>query len=382
MDFRPDDEQRALVDAARTFVTRELEPLFAPYSPDEPYPKEVMLEAFSRMQPFGYLGGTIPEELGGLGMSLTTYGMLLEALPHPIFISTFITGTVSGNIARASGPVREKYLPDLLTGRRIGAAAITEPNVGSYPAAAETTAVQDGDSWIINGTKMFISNGAIADVVTVTASLDRSLGAKGLATFIVDKDESPFEARYIPTIGERNDFLGELTFRDCRIPLDNLIVPEGNAYAATLKGFQTARGYVALTAVHVAQLAIDAAVQYAKDRPQFGKPIASFQMIQDMLAEMQTECDAARLLAYRALDATDRGERVPHWASMAKWYATEMAVRVTGKAVQIHGAYGLTEEFPVSRYYRDARMLTIPDGTTQIQKLIIGREMTGIDAIR
>jgi alkylation response protein AidB-like acyl-CoA dehydrogenase len=240
--------------------------------------------------------------------------------------------------------------------------------------------VLDGDDYVINGTKMWISNGTIADYVIVVATTDSSKGRDGICQLLVEKEVSPFESREIKKLGVKAFPTAELVFKDCRVPKGNLLVAPGKGFKATKRDLAFARCNASIASVGIAQAALDAAVRYAKGRIQFGKPIGKFQLIQEMLADMAMELDAARFLAYRAFSLLDKGDLPMKEASMAKAYATEAAVRIASKSIQIHGSYGLAEEFPVERYFRDARVYTIPDGTTEIQKLVVGREMLGLSA--
>jgi alkylation response protein AidB-like acyl-CoA dehydrogenase len=268
-----------------------------------------------------------------------------------------------------------------LNGDTIACSAITEPNVGSDTAGIETTAVLDGDSYVINGTKTWISNGTIADYVVVTLKvLDPKTGARTPAQILVDKAQSPFVAREIHKLGVRSFPTAELFFEDCRVPKEHLLVSRENPEEASISSLNFARANAAISAVGVAQAALDAAVKYAKERVQFGKKIGQFQLIQEMIADMSAEIEASRLLAYKAFFCLGKGMRCYKECSIAKAFATEAAIRVTSKAIQVHGAYGLSEEYPVERYFRDARCYTIPDGTTQVQQLIIGRETLGMRA--
>jgi alkylation response protein AidB-like acyl-CoA dehydrogenase len=229
---------------------------------------------------------------------------------------------------------------------------------------------------------MWITNGSFADLCILLCNFAPEKGYKGLARIIVDRNVSPWEARAIPTMGDdgRIPAVGELAFEDCRVPKENLLGAPGEGLKQTLIEFQTARCLVAIGSIIFAKRAVDAAVRYAKERTQFERPIGQFQLIQDMIADMVTLTDASRLLTYRALAQVAKGVRCPKETSMAKFYATEAAVKVTSMAIQIHGAYGLSREYPVERLFRGARMMTIPDGTTQIQKLIVAREALGMQA--
>jgi alkylation response protein AidB-like acyl-CoA dehydrogenase len=253
--------------------------------------------------------------------------------------------------------------------------------VGSDVKAIQTRASLDGDDYVINGTKMWISNGTIADYVVVTCSLDRAKGREGIIQLLVERDVSPFASREIHKLGVRSFPTAELNFDDCRVPKENLLRAPGQGFERAMTGLNCARANAAIAAVGIAQAAIDAAISYAQQRTQFGKHIGKFQLIQEMIADMIADVDASRLLAYRAFFLMDKGVRCFKEASLAKAFATEAAVRVTSKAIQVHGAYGLAEEYPVERYFRDARCYTIPDGTTEIQKLIVAREALGMSAI-
>jgi alkylation response protein AidB-like acyl-CoA dehydrogenase len=335
--------------------------------------------------PFGYVGTLVPEEQGGPGLTHMDWAILFEEL-RGAYAS--LGGMVGINSAGTKGiaesknvTVRDRILPDLLAGDKIICSCITEPNVGSNAAGIETRAVLDGDQYVINGTKTWISNGSIADYCVVVASIDRSKGSAGLIQILVEKEVSPFKVRELHKMGCRSFPTSEVIFEDCRVPKENLLRVPGEGFKQTVQSLNFARANAAIASVGIAQASIDAAVQYAKERHQFGKPIGKFQLIQQMIADMVIEVDAARLLAYRAFYLMDKGVPCMKETSIAKAFATEMACRVTSKAIQIHGAYGLSEEYVVERYFRDARVYTIPDGTTQIQQLIIGREMLGMSAI-
>jgi alkylation response protein AidB-like acyl-CoA dehydrogenase len=261
------------------------------------------------------------------------------------------------------------------------AAAITEPDVGSDTAGIKTSAVLDGDYYIINGTKEWISNGSICDVCNVLVQTDKTKGPLGIRMILVEKEISPFRTRDLPKLGLHAFPTSELGFEDCRVPRENMSDLSAEvAYSTLMKGFDIARPMWALHATGISQAAIDASINYAKERFQFGRPIGKFQLIQNMIYEMITETEAGQLLGYRALDLADKGERCRKEASMAKAYATEAAVRVTSMAIEIHGAMGLSQDLALERYFRDARTWTIPDGTTEIQKLIVAGEVLGIRA--
>lgn len=383
MDFELTDEQRMLKESARRLQEQEIAPYMARFPEDEPMTPDEIKAALKKFIPLGYLGSTIPEEYGGSGLDFMTYVLLMEEIDPLFFIPVMITGGAAEQIYNLGNEEQRKtYLPALLNADKIGCTGITEPNVGSNPSFIETRAVEDGDAWVINGSKTWISNGAFCDICLVLANADPGQGRKGLNYFIVDKETSPFESRPIPIIGDeaRMPEVGQLTFEDCRVPRANVIGHPGEGLKETMILFQQARCLVALNSVIYAQRALEAAVRYAKERTQFGKPIGQFQLIQAMIADMAALTDAARLLTYRASAQVDKGGRFHREASIAKFYATEAAVKVTSMAVQVHGAYGLSTEYPVEKLFRRARVMTIPDGTTQIQKLVVAREMLGMSA--
>lgn len=382
MDFEFSETERLLADTARRVAAREVEPVLSAHLPDQPLPKAAMLELYKSVAPLGYFGARIPESEGGSGLTYILLGILNEMLPPVLSLSLLGHESTVKRIQMGGSPEQKaRFLPDLLAGRKISGTATSEPNVGSDPRGIETAAVPDGDHYVLNGTKLWTTNGSILDTALVVASLGKDRAGWNLITrFIVDREESPFESREIPTIGLQQGHLSELVFRDCRVPKVNLLGKPGDAHSALTFTWLANRANMGLIGVHLAQRALDASVAYAKERVQFGKPIGSFQLVQEMLAEMSTLTDASRLLCYRALARLDRGVWCHRESSMAKAYATEAAVRVTNLAIQIHGSYGLTKEFPLERWARDARMLTLPDGTTQIQQLIIGRELLGLRA--
>ncbi len=384
MDFEWTEEQKMIKANARDFLEREIAPVVDEYERKGPMSKEDAVGFIKQLIPFGYYLGALPEEYGGSSLDHKTEGLLFEELSR-VWVS--LTGLVF--IARGlphtlvhlgTDDQRERFLSRALAVEILGCGAITEPNAGSDAASIETTAVLDGDHYVINGTKTWISNGSIADVATVVAVTDKEKGRAGMSQIMVEKEVSPFGVRELHKLGQRAFPTAELSFMDCRVPKENLLGEPGLGYQRTMVRFEAARSLLALMAVGVSQAAIDAAIKYAQERKQFGRPIGSFQMIQEMIADMIAATQASRLLAYWALDLIDKGERCRWQSSLAKSFATERAVEVTSKAIQIHGAMGLSDEYPVERYFRDARTMTIPDGATQIQKLIIGREVVGIRA--
>jgi len=384
MDFEFTDEQKMLKETARKLMEKEIIPIADEYDKKKSLLDRTLLKKLlDKLAPLGYLAALIPEEEGGAGLDHIGWAILGEEL----FRAYASLGGVVGiqNTHRmiylmGTPEQKRKYLPSLFSGEKIICSAITEPNVGSNPIMIETTATLKGNEYILNGTKTWISNGTISDIAMVVAQTQKGAGPFGLCHLIVEKEVSPYEARDLPKLGLRSFPTAELVFQDCRVPRENLLVAPGQGLKETLRSFESARAGMAIGSVGMAQAAIDASVRYAKERVQFGKPIGSFQLIQEMIADMVAETEAARLLAYRAHFLLDKKVRCDRETSMAKFYATEAAVRVTSMAIQIHGAYGLSEEYPVERYFRDARSFTIPDGTTQIQKMIVARRVLGLSA--
>lgn len=358
MDFEFTDEQRMLKETVRRYMEEKIVPIADEYDRKGPLRKEDAHRFLKDLKPFGYVGTLVPERYSGPGLSHMDWAILHEELRRAYASlggMVGITSSSSRGISESENePLKERVLPGLLNGDTISCTAITEPNVGSDAAGIETRVVLDGDHYVINGTKMWISNGTIADYVVVVATVDRSKRAAGICQVLVERDVSPFESREIPKMGVKSFPTAELVFEDCRVPKENLLKAPGEGFKRALRGLTFARCNAAIASVGIAQAAIDASIRYAKERTQFGKFIGQFQLIQEMIAEMIAEVEAARLLAYRAFLLLDKGERCLKEASIAKAYATEAAAEVTSKAVQIHGAYGLSEEYPVERFFRDA----------------------------
>ena len=386
MDFELTTRQKVLKDAAREVMEKEIIPIADEWDKNKLlHDRKRLKELLDKIIPLGYIGATLSKELGGYGLDYVTYGILTEEL----FRAWGSLGMIA-NLQNGLGSIhmfgtpeqQKKFIPPMLKCEMILCMGITEPNVGSNPSEIETVATLDGDSYIINGTKAWITNGSLSDICIVIAQTKRGSGASGLCHLIIERKDSPYEARELPKIGMRSCNSAELYFNNCRVPKENLLVPPGEGLKGILLGFEIMRSLMTMGATGMSQAAIDASIRYAKQRHQFGKPIGGFQLIQEMIAEMIVETEICRLLGLRALSLIDKGVRCDSEASMAKFYSVEAAVRVTYKAIQIHGAMGLSEELPLERYFRDARTWTIPDGTTQIQKLIVGRNALGISAIR
>jgi len=379
MSFELSQEDRLAVDGFRKFIGREIAPAAARYA-DTVIPKPAAHELLTAMTQFGVGGGWVPEEAGGLGIGYVTSGLLYEELartsPDLAGLAYVHEGAAMKLHRGGSGALKERYLPGLVSGRLIGCSAVTEPGGGSGVRQMKTRAVRQGDGFLVNGEKTFISNATIADVIMLTAKT----GPDEFSMFLVDPREHKIETREIPKLGLKSWSMGQIHFADTWVGQEYLIGTQGGGLRETMRGFERARIFISLLALGIGQASLDAAVGYAREREQFGRPIGALQLMQQLVAEMATDLHASRLLIYRGLALLDRGERCNLEAAMAKAYATEAAVRIASRAIQIHGAYGLTTEFPLERHFRNARMLTIPDGTTQINQLIIGRELLGLDA--
>jgi alkylation response protein AidB-like acyl-CoA dehydrogenase len=384
MEFTLNDEQRMAQDSARRMVEREIDPILARHDPDSPLPKEATLEILKVCARQGLTGARVPTEDGGSGLSALTFGLILEQMPPTAVWALSGTEVTISRIAMGgSADLKARFLPALLSGERITCTGTTEPDAGSDPRSIRTTAVDDGDAYVINGTKMWITNASVCDVMMITASVGRDeKGLSRMLRLVVDKDESPFTARKIKTMGLRQGHLGEAVFADCRVPKKNVLGEVGDASRVLTKTWIANRPFMGLYAVHLAQKAYDAAREFAAQRVQFGGVIGGFQLVQELLADIATAITTSRLLCYHALDAIDRGERANHVSAMAKRYAVGACHQAISKAMEVHGAMGISVELGLERLYRDVRMIPIPDGTNQVLTLIEGREITGIPAYR
>ncbi len=383
MDLDLSEEQQMIKETVRRFLEKEIRPLVDEY---ERSGRPVTKDIVKKLVPFGFLGGLLPEEAGGGGLSHTTYFLMIEELSRvwpSLRAAVGITNSVLTHIYEyGTGDQRKKFLGPLLNGDYIGFSAITEPNAGSDTSGIETTAVLRGDQWILNGTKMFITNGVEGDIGIVIAQTDRSKGIDGIGAFIVEREKSKYEARPIEKMGTISCPFAELVFEDCAVPRENLLGGIGDGLRQGLKFLNSARAMVAFIAAGVAQACIDASIEFARSRVQFGRPIGSFQLIQAKISDMVTLTSAMRLLGLQASNMIDKGRPCRKEASMAKLFASENVLKIAEEAMQIHGGYGYTKEFPVERYYRDIRYFTIAEGTSEIQRLIIGRELLGVSAFR
>ncbi|MFC1858182.1 acyl-CoA dehydrogenase family protein [Thermodesulfobacteriota bacterium] len=383
MDFKLGQEDRIIRDSIRDFMKKEIAPLAEEYEAEQKY---ITMDIMKMLEPFGFSSALVPEADGGFGLSYLSYTVMVEELARvwgALRSMTTTNGLATKLIAEhGTEEQKQKFLPRLISIDEIACFALTEPDVGSDAASVETEAVRDGDYYIINGTKTLITGGSMAEVIVVYATVDPSKKAQGVTAFLVKKGESEVTTSNIRKMGNRSCPLSEVVFKDCKVPVENRLGEEGQGLKIALSGLNAGRITVTFGVLGVAQAALEASIRYAKDRVQFGKPIGSYQLVQELIVDMALQVDTSRLLGYRAACLMDEGVDCRREASFAKLYSTEAAVDVTSKAIQVHGGYGYTEEYPVERYYRDIRHLTMAEGTTEIQKLIIGRDILKLSAIR
>ena len=377
MDFELTSEQSMLKETVAKFVDKEVIPRAPEIDEDGKFPEE----NFRAMADLGLFGISIPEEHGGIGADLLSGVLVMEELSRGCASTANTFGAhailCTENIYRnGNDDQRKKYLPGLIAGEKIGAIAITEPEAGSDALAMRTRADRKGDKYILNGTKMFITNGPVCDVAVVYAKTDPDAYQHGITAFIVEKDFPGFSTgKTLKKMGVRGSPTGELIFEDMEVPAENVLGVENKGIKVLMNGLDRERIVYSVTPIGVAQGAFDVALKYAGERVQFGSAIITFQMIQEMIADMATDIQTGRLLAYWAASLADQGKRVRVEASYAKLFCSQAGKRVVDNAVQILGGYGFISEFPVERMYRDMKGIEIGAGTTQIQKLIIVQEL-------
>jgi alkylation response protein AidB-like acyl-CoA dehydrogenase len=378
--LEPSAEDAAILESFQRYLDRHVTPLAVNLG-EAPPTKGQAHEFLRGLSEFGVGGLYTPVEHGGQGANNVLTARLIEALCRTdggLGGMASIQDGTTGVFARLASPaLREKYLPRLLRGELSICMAITEPDVGSNPRDVKTRARIDGDDLILSGEKVWISNADISDLAIIVCKLD---GSPGLALILVDRAESGYTTSNFRKLGLNHWPTGGIVLNDLRVPKENVLAAAGAGLEITLRAFERARCFVGIISLGIAQAAFERAVEYSKQRVQWGKPIAGHQSIQIKIAEMAVDIDAARLLVYRGLALLDQGARCDTQTAMAKWYASEMGVRVTHRAVDIMGAYGLSEDDPMPRLFRDARVMTIPDGTSDIQRLLIARNITGISA--
>lgn len=382
MNLELSEEQEAVRQLAKDFVAREIAPHVVEWDRVENVDKSIV----KKLGSVGFLGLTVPEEYGGSGGDHLAYCLVTEELGRGDSSVRGIVSVSLGLVAKtiaAWGDEEQKrhWLPRLAAGEAIGCFGLTEPGTGSDAGNLTTRAVRDGDYYVINGSKMFITNGTWADVVLLFARTDDTPGHRGISAFLVPTDTPGLGRRTIHgKLGLRGQATAEVILEDVRVPASALIGPEGKGFSIAMSALAKGRMSVAAGCVGIAQAALDAAVGYAGEREQFGKSIASHQLVQELISDISVDVDAARLLTWRVADLVDRGEDFATAASKAKLFASEAAVRAAGNALQVFGGYGYIDEYPVGKLLRDARVMTLYEGTSQIQKLIIGRALTGVSA--
>jgi alkylation response protein AidB-like acyl-CoA dehydrogenase len=377
MDFRLTDEQQQIRDMVREFGESELKPHIPEWDEAQHFPVEV----FKKAGELGLLGVIFPEEYGGAGLSYIDYVNVIEELGA---VESGFALSVAAHNSLCSGHIylagneeqKKKWLPKLTSGEWIGAWGLTEPGSGSDAQGMRTTAVKDGNEWVLNGTKNFITNATYANIAVVLAITDKQDDKKIITAFAVEMDRNGIRpGKKENKLGMRISDTAELVLEDCRVPSFNILGQMGHGFSDAMKVLDGGRISIAALSLGVARGAYDAAREYAKQRTAFGKSIAEFQAIQFMLADMATEIDAARLLTMRAATVKDAGQKVTQYSAMAKLYASEVAVRCTEKGVQIFGGYGFIKEFPAEKYYRDVKLCTIGEGTSEIQRMVIARNL-------
>ena len=371
------EDQEHLRREIRDFAAREIAPNVMVWDEASEFPAA----AVKKLGAMGLLGVIFPPELGGAGLGYVDYVLAIEelsAVDGSIGIIVAAHNSLGTNhiFLAGSEAQKKKYIPRLAGGEWLGAWALTEPGSGSDASAAKTTAVKKGDRYILNGSKTFITSGRYADVVTVIAVTDKTKGTHGLSAFIVEKGTPGFRpGKKENKLGLRASDTSELIFEDCEIPAENLLGAEGEGFVDAMRVLDGGRISIAALALGIGRGALDAATKYVKERRQFGKAIAEFQGIQWKLADMATELDAARLLTQRAAVLKDAGRKVTRESAMAKLFASEVAVRICDEAVQLFGGYGFIKDYPAEKYYRDVKLCTIGEGTSEIQRMVIAREI-------
>jgi alkylation response protein AidB-like acyl-CoA dehydrogenase len=381
MDLTLTDEQAAFRALAREFLDREVVPHRAAWDRAE----SVDLAIIPKLGDLGFFGLTIPEEYGGVGGDYLTYVLAAEELGRAdsairgiVSVSSGLFGT--SVLQHGTEEQKQRWLPGVATGRALGCFGLTEPGNGSDAGNLRTRARRDGDDWVIDGEKVFITNGTWADVALVFARTSDD-GPRGVSAFLVPTDTPGFVATEITgKLGLRGQATAALSFDGVRVPADALLGEEGKGFRIAMQTLDKGRVTIAASCVGIVQGCLEETVRYTSEREQFGRPIASYQLVQDMIADMSVDADAARLLTWRAADLMQRGEPFGTAASKAKLFASEAAVRAANLAVQAFGGYGFIDEYPVQKYLRDARVMTLYEGTSQVQKLLIGRAETGINA--
>ncbi|MBW2001139.1 MAG: acyl-CoA dehydrogenase [Deltaproteobacteria bacterium] len=379
MSYQLNEEQKMIQAMVKGFARESILPTAAERDKTKEFPKDII----KQMGELGLMGMSVPPEYNGAGVDTISYSLALQEIGYAC-ASTAVIMSVHNSVS--CGPIyrfgsdflKENYLKPLAAGTKLGCFAVTEPGAGSDPAGAKSTAKKDGNSYILNGTKAWITSGKNADVVVATAYTEKAKKHRGISSFILEKGMPGF------IVGPEEDKMGQrasdctsLIFEDCRVPAENLLGEEGQGFIIAMTALDEGRIGIASLSVGLSQACLDAAVTYAQERVQFGSPLSKFQGIRWMIADMAVQIEASRLLTFNAASMKDRGERFTREASMAKLFASETANRSAYQAIQIHGGYGYSKEYPVERYYRDARVLTIYEGTSEVQRIVIANNTIG-----
>ena len=378
-DFELTESQQAVRELTRGFAENEMRPLVTKYDESQDFPFEIV----EKLAGLGFMGMTWPEELGGAALDDISAAIVVEELAR---VDPSVALTVASHNSLSTGHImlfgneeqKRRYVPGLASGKVLGAWGLTEPGSGSDSGGMKTTADQDGNGWVINGSKSFITQGSVGSTYVIMAVSDRSKGKGGISAFIVERGMQGFSVgRKENKLGMRCSDTATLLLDSVRVPGENLIGRPGEGFKQALRVLDGGRVGIAALSVGIAQGAFDASLKYATDRHQFGQPLSEFQAIQWKLADMATEIDAARLLTYRAAWMKMQGEDITLAASKAKYFASEVAVRAANEAVQIHGGYGFIKDYPVEKLYRDVKLMTIGEGTSEVQKMVIARNILG-----
>lgn len=383
MDFELSEEHELLRKTVRDFAEKELAPHCREWDEKQHFPREI----FDHLAELGLMGVCWPPEYGGAGLSTLDWALVMEELAR---VDAGVALSLAAHHSLASAHIflagtdeqKAAHLTPLASGEQVGCWGLTEPGSGSDAGGMRTTAVRDGDQWVLNGSKSFITNGSVADKAVVMAVTDREKGNKGISAFVVDKGTPGFKSgKKEDKLGVRSSDTSELVLEDCRLPSDRLLGKEGMGFIDTLKILDKGRVGIAAFSLGIARASLEASIKYAQERKQFGHALADFQVIQFKIADMATEIDAGRLLTWRAASLADKGETHTAESSMAKLFSSEAAVRIALEAIQIHGGYGYLKDYPVERYLRDAKLGTIGEGTSEVQRMIIARSLLGLRGV-
>lgn len=379
MDFELTDEEREIRESVRAFAEQEIRPHVREWDASEHFP----IELLPQLAQLGLMGVTVPAEYGGTGLGYIPYVIAIEEVAKvdgsvALVLAAHNSLCANHILLAGSEEQKKKYLVPLAQGDKLGCWSLTEPGAGSDAGGTRTTARLEDNTWILNGSKTFTTNSHFADICVAMAVTDKAKGKHGISAFIIEKGTPGFRpGKTEDKLGMRASNTGEIIFEDCRIPRGNCLGEEGQGFVDSLRVLDGGRISIAALSVGMAQGAFEASIKHSQEREQFGRAIASFQAIRFKLADMATEIDAARLLTWRAAALATQGRRVTRESSIAKLFASEVAVRVASEAVQIHGGYGFTKDYPVEKFYRDVKLCTIGEGTSEIQRLIIARESLG-----